>query len=81
MAAAWSDEDDSSSESSEDEEVGLMADHEVTSPPSTSHSFSSNSKLTEEDELSHEQLVETLSLICCKLKSVSKENFFFTKIF
>ena len=72
MAATWSDEDDSSSESSEVEEVGLMVDHEVTSSPSTSHSF--NSRLSEDDELSHEELVEALSQVCCKLKSVNKEK-------
>ena len=61
MAVAWSDEDDSSSKSSETEEVGLMVDHEVTSSPSTSHSFLSDSRLSEDDELSHEELVEALS--------------------
>ena len=50
MAAVWSDEDDSSSESSEAEEVGLMADHEVTSSPFSSHS-SNNSRISDEDEL------------------------------
>ena len=60
MAVAWSDEDDSSSESSEVEEVGLMVDHEVTSSPFTSHSLTS-SRISDEDELSHEELVETLS--------------------
>ena len=61
MTASWYDKDDSSNESSGDEEVGLMADHEVTSSSSTSHSFISHSRLTEDDELSHEELVEALS--------------------
>ena len=74
MAAVWSDEDDSSSESSEAEEVSLMANHEVTSPPSTSHSFLSDSRITDEDDLSYEELVETLSKVCCKLKSMCKEK-------
>ena len=74
IVAIWSDKDDSSSESSEAEEVGLMADHEVTSSPSTSYSFLSDSRLSEDDELSHEELVEALSQVCCKLKSVNKEN-------
>ena len=74
MAAAWSNEDDSSSESSEPEEVGLMADYEVTSPLSTSHSFLSNSRITDEDELSYEELVEALFEVCCKLKSMCKEK-------
>ena len=72
MAATWSDEDGSSSESWEAEEVGLMANQEVTSSPSTSHSF--NSRLSEDDELSHEELVEALSQVCYKLKSVNKEK-------
>ena len=74
MTAAWSNEDDSSNESSEDEKVDLMANHEVTSPPSTSHSFMSNSRLTDDDELSHEDLVEALSQVCYKLKLVNKEK-------
>ena len=74
MAVAQTDEDESSSESLEAEEVGLMVDHEVTSSPSTSHSFMSYSKLTDDDELSHEELVETLSQVCYKLKSVNKEK-------
>ena len=73
MAVAWSDEDDSSSESSEAEEVGLMVNHEVTSSPSSSHSLS-DSRITEDDELSYEELVEALSEVYCKLKSVSKEK-------
>lgn len=73
MAAAWTDEDESSSESSGAEEIGLMVDHEVTSP-STCHSFMSSSRLTDDDELSHEELVEALSQVCCKLKSVSKKK-------
>ena len=72
MAVAWTNEDDSSSESSEAEEAGLMADHEVTSSPSTSHSF--NSRLSEDDEQSHEELVEALSQVCYKLKYVNKEK-------
>ena len=76
MAVVWTDEDASSSsrESEVEEQIGLMADHEVTSPPSTSHSFISNFRHTEDDELSHEELVEALSQVCCKLKSVSKEK-------
>ena len=74
MIAAWSDEDGSSSESWEAEEIGLMTDHEVTSPPSTSHSFTSNSRLIEDDELSYEELVEALSKVYFKFKSVNKEK-------
>ena len=73
MVVAWSDEDGSSSESSKDEEVGLMTDHEVTSSPSSSHSLS-NSRITEDDEPSYEELVESLFKVYCKLKSVSKEK-------
>ena len=72
MAVAWSDEDESSSESSEVEKVGLMADHEVTSSPSSSHSLS-NSRITEDDEPSYEELVESLFEVC-KLKFVNKEK-------
>ena len=50
-----------------------MADHEITSSPFTSHS-SNNSRISDEDELSHEELVEALSDICNKLKSVNKEK-------
>ena len=74
MTTTWIDEDESLSESSEAEEIGLMADHEVTSSPSISHLFLSDSRLSEGDELSHEELVEALSQVCCKLKSVSKEK-------
>ena len=73
MAVAWSDEDASSSESSEAEEIGLMADHEITSSPFSSHS-SNNSRIYDKDELSHEELVEALSDVCNKLKSVNKEK-------
>ena len=62
MAAAWSNEDASSSESSGAEEVGLMVDYEVTSSPFSSHS-SNKSRISNEDELSHEELVEALSLM------------------
>ena len=37
MAVAWSDEDVSSNKSSRAEEVGLMADYEVTSSPCCPH--------------------------------------------
>ena len=76
MAAAWSDEDTSSSsgQSEAKEQIGLMIDHEVTSPPSTSHSFMSNCKLTDDDEQSHEELVEALFEVCCKFKSMNKEK-------
>ena len=80
MVATWSNEDDSSSESSEVEEVGLMADHEVTSSPYSSHSLS-NSRITEDDEPSYEELVESLSEVCYKLKSVSKEKKILQKSF
>ena len=73
MAAAWSDEDDSFNESSKSEEVDLMTDHEVTSSPFSSH-FSNKSRISDEDELSHEELVETLSDVCSRLKSVIKEK-------
>ena len=92
MAVSWSDEDVSSSESSGAEEIGLMADYEVTSSPFSSHSLN-KSRISDEDELSHEELVEALSDVCSKLKSVNKEKrslqkslesilfeFFFTKI-
>ena len=74
MAVAWSDEDDSSSESSEAEKVGLMADHEVTSSPFISHLYLFDSRLSKDDELSHEKLVEAPSQVCCKFKSVNKEK-------
>ena len=73
MVAAWSDEDGSSSESSEAKEVGLMADHEVTSSPYSSHSLS-YSRITEDDEPSYEELVESLFKVCYKFKSMSKEK-------
>ena len=59
MAVVWSDENGSSSQSLEAEEVSLMADHEVTSSPFTYHSFF-NSRLSDDDELSYEELVEAL---------------------
>ena len=62
-----------SNESFEVEEVSLMVDHEVTSSSFTSH-FSNNSRISDEDELSHEELVEALSKVCSKLKSVNKEK-------
>ena len=34
----------------------------------------SNSRLTEDGELSYEELVEVLSQVCCKIKTVSKEK-------
>ena len=58
-----------------------MVDHEVTSFPSTSHSFLSDSRLSEDNELSHEELVEALSQVCCKLKSVNKEKKSLQKFF
>ena len=73
MAAAWSDEDASSSESSGVEEIGLMADHEVTSSPFSSHS-SNNFRISDEEKISHEELVEALSDVCSKLKSMNKEK-------
>ena len=73
MAAARFNEDDSSSESSKAKVFGLMVDHEVTSSPFTSHS-SNNSRISDEDELSYEELVEALSDVCSKLKSVNKEK-------
>ena len=73
MAAAWSDEDVSSSESSAVEEVGLMADFEVTSSPFSFHS-STESKNSDEEELSHEELVESLFDVCSRLKSVIQEK-------
>ena len=50
-----------------------MTNYEVTSSPFSSHS-SNKSKISDEDELSHEELVEALSDVCCKLKSVNKEK-------
>ena len=73
MVAVWSVEDASSSESSRAEEIGLMVDHEVTSYPFTSHSLN-NSRISNEDELSHEELVEALYKVCSKLKSMNKEK-------
>ena len=49
MAVAWYDEDVSSSESSGTEEIGLMADYEITSSPFSSHS-SNKSRISDEDE-------------------------------
>ena len=51
-----------------------MTDYEVTSPLSTSHSLLSNLRLTDDDELFYKELVEALSQVYCKLKSVSKEK-------
>ena len=73
MIVAWSDEDTSSSESSRAEEVGLMVDYEVTSSPFSSHS-SNKSRISDEDELFHEELVEVLSDVCNRVKSVIKEK-------
>ena len=73
MVATWSDEDASSNKSSRAKEIGLMVDHEVTSSPFSSHS-SNNFRISDEDELSHEELVEALSDVCSKLKSVNKEK-------
>ena len=73
MAAAWSDEDVSSNESSTTEEVGLMADFEVTSSPISSHS-STKSRNFDEEKISHEELVEALSDVCSKLKLVTQEK-------
>ena len=66
MVAAWSNEDVSSSESSGAEAIGLMADYEVTSSPFSSHS-SKKSRISNDDEQSHEELVEALSDVCSRL--------------
>ena len=66
MAAAWSDEDASSNKSSAAEEVGLMADFEVTSSLISSHS-STKSKNSDEETISHEELVEALFNVCNRL--------------
>ena len=79
MVATWSDEDDSSSESSGAKKVDLIADHKVTSSSSTSHS--SDSRLSEDDELSYEELVEVLSQVCCKIKFVNKKKKILQKSF
>ena len=50
-----------------------MADFEITSSPFSSHS-SNKSRNFDEDELSHEELVEILSDVCSRLKSVIKEK-------
>ena len=73
MAAAWSDEDASSDKSSVAEEVGLMADFEVTSSLISSHS-STESRNSDEEKISHEELVEALSDVCSRLKSVIQEK-------
>ena len=73
MAAAWSDEDASSDKSSAAEEVGLMADFEVTSSLIFSHS-SNESRNSDEEKVSHEELVEALSDVCSKLKIVTQEK-------
>ena len=73
MAAAWSDEDASSDKSSAAEEVGLMADFEVTSSLISSHS-SSESRNSDEEKVSHEELVEALSEVYGKLKIVTQEK-------
>ena len=73
MAAAWSDEDASSDKSFAAEEVGLMADFEVTSSLISSHS-STESRNSDEEKVSHEELVEALSDVCSKLKTVTQEK-------
>ena len=50
-----------------------MVDYEVSSSSFSSHS-SNNSKISDEDELSHEELVEALSDVCSKLKFMKKEK-------
>ena len=50
-----------------------MADYEVTSSPFSSHS-SNKYRISDEDELSHEELVVALSDVCSRLKSVIKEK-------
>ena len=50
-----------------------MADFEVTSSPFSSHS-STKSRNSDEEELSHEELVEALSDVCSRLKLVIKEK-------
>ena len=73
MAAAWSDEDASSNKSFAAEEVGLMADFEVTSSLISSHS-STESKNSDEEKISHEELVEAFSDVCSRLKLVIQEK-------
>ena len=73
MAAAWSDEDASSSESSTAEEVGLIVDFEVTSSSFSSHS-STKSRIFDKEKISHEELIEALSNVCSRLKSVIQEK-------
>ena len=50
-----------------------MADFEVTSSPFSSHS-STKSRNSDEEELSHEELVKALSDVCSRLKSVIQEK-------
>ena len=50
-----------------------MADHEVVSSPFSSHS-SNKSRNSDEDEMSHEELVEAPYDVCSRLKSVIKEK-------
>ena len=47
--------------------------YEVTSSSFSSHS-SNKSRIYDEDELSHEELVEVLSDVCSRFKSVIKEK-------
>ena len=73
MVAAWSDEDASFSKSSVVEEVGLMIEFEVTSSLFSSHS-STKSRISDEEKISHEELVEALSDVCSRLKSVTQKK-------
>ena len=73
MAAAWSNEDASFDKSSVAEEVGLMVDFEVTSSLISSHS-STETRNSDEEKVSHEELVEALSEVCSKLKIVTQEK-------
>ena len=73
METTWSDEDASSGKSSAAEEVGLMADFEVTSSLISSHS-STEFRNSDEKKISHEELVEALSDVCSRLKSMIQEK-------
>ena len=50
-----------------------MTDFEITSFPFSSHS-STESKNSDEEKISYEELVEALSDVCSRLKSVLQEK-------
>ena len=73
MMAGWSDDYASSGKSFAAEEVGLMADFEVTLSLISSHS-STEFRNSDEEKIFHEELVEALFDVCIKLKTVTQEK-------